>query len=204
MLTIGITGGIGCGKSLLVRMIQEGCEYPCICIDTDSIAKSLMEPGEVSYCLIKKHFGDVVIGDDGRIDSKELSKIVMSDEKQLKILNEFTHPYVIKAVKQILNEHKEEDGIAVIESALLLDTHLYKVCDEVWNVTASIEKRIERLCNYRGYTKERAYSIINNQHDSNWYKEHSTRTFLNDADGGRDMREVLNIFLKTYSSKHKV
>jgi dephospho-CoA kinase len=190
---IGITGGIGCGKSTLISMIDKRVMK----IDTDKIVKYLMAPGNISYALIVEYFGASILEDDSEeIDRKKLASVVMSDKAKLEKLNSFTHPYVIDEVKNIIKRNEDEYDYFIVESALLLETKLKDICDEVWNVTASKKKRIERLCKYRGYTKEEAEAIINNQKPESYYMNNSDRTFINDADGGKDMVELLKISLQ--------
>lgn len=191
---IGITGGIGCGKSKLIELIEERCKV--LNINTDKIAKFLMANGNVSYKLIVDHWGESVLTDN-EIDSKKLAKIVMSNKDELLRLNSFTHPYVIKEVKDIIKRNSDDYDIAVIESALLLDTPLKDLCTEIWNVSANINTRIERLCKYRGYTKEEAERIINNQKSEEYYMRNSDKTFINNKDNGEDMIPLLTISLHT-------
>lgn len=195
MRIIGITGGIGCGKSKLVRMAKAKCN--CLVIDTDTVAKFLMAPGNISYELIVKRWPEV-IDEDNTINRKTLAAITMSDKEALLELNEFTHPYVLKEIKDIIEREQENYDIAIIESALLLDTPIEGLCSETWNVTASMEKRIERLVNYRKYTREQAEAIMANQRSEDWYISNSTKTFINNADGGADMSELLDISLLEY------
>lgn len=195
MRIIGITGGIGCGKSKLVRMAKAKCN--CLVIDTDTVAKFLMAPGNISYELIVKRWPEV-IDEDNTINRKTLAAITMSDKEALLELNEFTHPYVLKEIKDIIEREQENYDIAIIESALLLDTPIAGLCSETWNVTASMEKRIERLVNYRKYTREQAEAIMANQRSEDWYISNSTKTFINNADGGADMAELLDISLLEY------
>lgn len=195
MRIIGITGGIGCGKSKLVKMAKAKCN--CLVIDTDTVAKFLMAPGNISYELIVKRWPEV-IDEDNTINRKTLAAITMSDKEALLELNEFTHPYVLKEIKDVIEREQENYDIAIIESALLLDTPIAGLCSEIWNVTASMEKRIERLVNFRKYTKEQAEAIMANQRSEDWYISNSTKTFINNADGGTDMAELLNISLLEY------
>lgn len=190
MKIIGITGGIGCGKSKLVQMVKERCS--CLSIYTDTVAKFLMAPGNISYELITKRWPEVIDGDK-TINRKILAAITMSDKEALIQLNEFTHPYVIKEIKDVIERESKNYDIAIIESALLLDTPIASMCNEVWNVTANMEKRIERLVNFRGYTREQAEAIMANQKDEDWYISHSTKTFINNAEGGGDIVELLEI-----------
>lgn len=195
MRIIGITGGIGCGKSKLVRMAKTKCN--CLVIDTDTVAKFLMAPGNISYELIVKRWPEV-IDEDNTINRKTLAAITMSDKEALLELNEFTHPYVVKEIKDVIEREQDNYDIVIIESALLLDTPIAGLCNEIWNVTASVEKRIERLVNYRKYTREQAEAIMANQRSEDWYISHSTKTFINNADGGADMAELLDISLLEY------
>ena len=195
MRIIGITGGIGCGKSKLVRMAKAKCN--CLVIDTDTVAKFLMAPGNISYELIVKRWPEV-IDEDNTINRKTLAAITMSDKEALLELNEFTHPYVVKEIKDVIEREQDNYDIVIIESALLLDTPIAGLCNEIWNVTASVEKRIERLVNYRKYTREQAEAIMANQRSEYWYISHSTKTFINNADGGADMAELLDISLLEY------
>lgn len=190
---IGLTGGIGCGKSTLIKLAEERCKV--LNINTDNIAKYLMAKGNVSYDLIVDYWGKDILTDD-EIDKKKLAKIVMNNKDELFRLNSFTHPYVIKEVKDIIKNNSDDYDIVIIESALLLDTPLKDLCTEIWNVSADLDKRIERLCLYRGYTKEEAERIIKNQKTESYYIEHSDKTFVNNKENGEDMIPLLEISLK--------
>lgn len=190
---IGLTGGIGCGKSTLIKLAEERCKV--LNINTDNIAKYLMAKGNVSYDLIVDYWGKDILTDD-EIDKKKLAKIVMNNKDELFRLNSFTHPYVIKEVKDIIKNNSDDYDIVIIESALLLDTPLKDLCTEIWNISADLDKRIERLCLYRGYTKEEAERIIKNQKTESYYIEHSDKTFVNNKENGEDMIPLLEISLK--------
>lgn len=136
---IGVTGGIGCGKSKLIEIMKK--RFNVLYIDTDTIAKYLMSKGNISYKLIVSHFGKDIL-EENEIDKKKLSTIVMNNKKQLEKLNSFTHPYVIKEVLNIIKTEQDNYDYIMLESALLLDTDLYKLCDETWNVSADLEIRI--------------------------------------------------------------
>lgn len=194
---IGITGGIGCGKSKLVRMILK--DYNCLALDTDSIAKKIMEPGEMAYKMIVEYFGKRILKENGSIDSKKLSAIVMNDEKELEVLNRLTHPQVIKEVKRIAEAEADNYDAVIVESALLLETPLKNICNEIWNVSADKEIRLERLCKLRGYTREQAESIMANQQPESYYSKNSTKTFINNKDGGGDMTEMIKISMLEYT-----
>ena len=88
LLIIGVTGGIGSGKSTVVRILQK---YGADVIFADDVAKEMTEPGMPAYKEIIKHFGAGIIGEDKRIDRKKLADIVFSDSAELQVLNRLTH-----------------------------------------------------------------------------------------------------------------
>ena len=191
-MVIGVTGGIGCGKSKIIEIMKE--KYNILNINTDNIAKYLMCSGNISYDLIVKHFGSSVLDEDKEIDRKKLSLIVLKNKDELLKLNSYTHPYVIKEVKDIIDKEKDNYNYIMLESALLIETELHKICDETWNIKADLNIRIDRLCNYRGYTKEEAINIINNQKSEKYYEENTSRTLINNTEN--DLKEILKIIIK--------
>ena len=96
MKIIGITGGIGSGKTAVLDIMQR--DYGAFIMEADALAHRLMEPGQISYNDIVEHFGRDILDEDSRIDRAKLSAVVFSDQKQLDILNSITHPNVKKAI----------------------------------------------------------------------------------------------------------
>ena len=92
MKIIGITGGIGSGKTAVLDIMQR--DYGAFIMEADALAHRLMEPGQISYNDIVEHFGRDILDEDSRIDRAKLSAVVFSDQKQLDILNSITHPKV--------------------------------------------------------------------------------------------------------------
>ena len=95
---VGVTGGVGSGKSVVMRMLEE--EFGARIILADLVAHDLMEPGAVSYKQIVDHFGTEILASDGTIDRPSLSQLVFSDPDKLSILNQITHPNVKKEIFQ--------------------------------------------------------------------------------------------------------
>ena len=100
---IGITGGVGSGKSVVMHMLEE--EFGARIILADLVAHDLMEPGAVSYEQIVKNFGSEILALDGTIDRTKLSRLVFLDPKKLSVLNQITHPNV---KKEILHSKKNK------------------------------------------------------------------------------------------------
>lgn len=180
MKVIGITGGVGCGKSFIMEQLQE--RYQAGIILTDLVAHDLMEPGGVSYQEIVVCFGTKILEPDGKINRQALGSIVFQDKEALLKLNSITHPNVKKEVIRRIEEMKraKEVSIIMVEAALLIEEHYDEICDELWFIDASDEVRIKRLMEKRGYTKEKCLSIMSNQLQRERFLEHCGRVIYND------------------------
>ncbi len=156
---LGITGGVGCGKSTVLDILQK--EYGAYVIQADIVAHELMEPGQTSYKAIVEHFGQEILAEDGHIDRKALGAIVFADEEKLALLNSLTHPAVKMEIRRRITE--SQNIFIVIEAALLLEDHYDEICDEIWYVYADREVRFQRLAASRGYSREKSRSMMDNQ-----------------------------------------
>ena len=180
MKVIGITGGVGCGKSFIMEQLQE--RYQAGIILTDLVAHDLMEPGGISYQEIVSCFGTKILQSDGKINRQALGAIVFKDKESLLKLNSITHPNVKKEVIRRIEEMKraKEVSIIMVEAALLIEEHYDEICDELWFIDASDEVRIKRLMEKRGYSKEKCFSIMSNQLQRERFLEHCERVIYND------------------------
>lgn len=163
MKVIGVTGGVGSGKSVVLSILEE--EYQAKVILTDLVAHDLMQIGQRNYVEIVKEFGTDILQEDKSIDRKKLGKIVFEDKEKLERLNQITHPGVKQEVKEIVARIKQEGKASMIllESALLLEAGYEDIYDEIWYVYVEKEVRYQRLLDGRGYTREKTDSIIKNQ-----------------------------------------
>lgn len=163
MKVIGITGGIGSGKSLVLNILKE--KNGAILIDTDGIAKKQMEVGGASYQDVVDCFGEDILQSDGSIDRRKLSNIVFNDKDKLQRLNELTHPNVIDVVKKQIEEFRTKQNVTylVMETALIIEAELDTICDTVWYVYASEDNRRTRLKINRDYTDEKIDAIFASQ-----------------------------------------
>ena len=164
-MIIGVTGGVGAGKSTVLEILKE--EYGAKLIMCDDVARKLQEPGRASYNAICAYFGEEILtgGPGSEIDRTALAKIVFNDEEKLEKLNGMTHPLVKEEVMHLINVYYYEDpyGIIVIEAALLIEAGYRNILDELWCVTAGSETRIKRLMESRGYSRERALDMMGKQ-----------------------------------------
>ena len=162
MKTIGITGGVGAGKSTVLGFLKK--EYQASVCESDKVAHQLQEPGEDCYRTIIEEFGCDILHADGTIDRKKLGGIVFADEQKLQRLNQIVHPQVKEYIRKRKESEKEAGTkIFVIEAALLIEDHYEEICDELWYIHTPDEVRRKRLKESRGYTDARIDGIMKNQ-----------------------------------------
>lgn len=156
-MIIGLMGGVGSGKSTVLNYLRD--QYNAEIIQSDMVAKEVMKPGFEAFNEIKQAFPDVI--SDNAINNNRLAGIVFNDKEKLKQLNSITHPATVKEIISRINSSSK--NIIVVESAILPGSGLEEICDELWFVFCEKETRIKRLMDSRGYTREKALNIINNQ-----------------------------------------
>lgn len=143
MKVIGLTGGIASGKSTVSTMLRE---LGAAVIDVDLVGRDVVSKGEAAYNKIIENFGKDILMEDGSINRKKLGNIVFSDHEKLKLLNQITHPEIIKKVNEIIAElEKENKKVAVVDAAILIEMGLHKYVDSVWLVVVDNETQLERL-----------------------------------------------------------
>ncbi|MCI8940481.1 MAG: dephospho-CoA kinase [Dorea sp.] len=162
MKVIGITGGVGTGKSEVLKYL-EGKHGAVIC-QADLVARNLEKKNTICYRQIVEHFGDGILQENGRLDREKLAKVVFSDEEERKTLNAIVHPAVKKRILALIKEQeKKGTELFVLEAALLLEDHYDEVCDETWYIYAEDSVRRKRLKLSRGYGDERIDGIFRSQ-----------------------------------------
>lgn len=182
MKVIGLTGGIGSGKSLVANILSN--KYHAYLMVTDAIAKAQMEPGGVSYKAVIDYIGKHILNEDGTINRSRLASIIFEDkEKRLKI-NELTHPLVLEEVLLKIKELKAEGTVpyVVVETALMIEAGYDFICDEVWYVYAPEEERRRRLKESRNYSDEKINSIFENQSKEEAFRAKYTKVIENTGD----------------------
>lgn len=181
MKIIGITGGIGSGKTAVLNILKD--DYGAFVMEADALAHRLMEPGQISYNDIVNAFGTDILDGNGIIDRQKLGQIVFNDEEKLNILNSITHPNVKKAILSSIEEKRHSGcDLYVLEAALLIQDGYLDICDEMWFIYADLEKRIERLCMFRSFTRERAMDVIRSQAPDEYYEVNCAKKVDNSGD----------------------
>jgi dephospho-CoA kinase len=170
MKVLGITGGIGSGKTLVLNILKEN--YNAEIIEADRLGHELMEPGRAVYNNVVSYFGRDILGKDDTIDRKKLGDIVFHDKDKLALLNSISHPLVKEEIVRRIEEQKDAGKkLFVIEAALLIQDGYKSICDKMCYVYADLDVRISRLCEYRGFTQERAQAVIDSQESEAFYLE---------------------------------
>lgn len=161
MRKIGITGGIGSGKSEASAYLELKGAF---LIDADEISRNIAEKGEAGYEEIVKEFGEAVLFDGGELNRKKLADIVFSDQEKLETLNKIMHCKINDVICDKL-EYCEKNGVllVVLDVPLPKKTGFLELADEIYVVDTDMEIRIERLMKYRGFTYEEAMARINRQ-----------------------------------------
>jgi dephospho-CoA kinase len=146
---IGLTGGIGAGKSTVAAMLAE---RGAVVIDADRVAHEVYLPGTRGHELLVERFGPDILADDGSVDRAKLGAIVFNDRQALTDLNAVIHPLVRQEVAQRLLAANEEDpgAVVVVEAALMTETGWTGGSGEVWTVVVDPDIAIERLVTLRG------------------------------------------------------
>ena len=164
MKFIGITGGVGAGKSAILDYLKNKPDTKVML--ADEIAHELMVPGTQCYDRLKAEFGtEDIYQKDGFFDRIKLAQVIFSDDEKRKKLNGIVHPAVRKYVIGQAAYEREEGKIKllVLEAALLIEEHYDEICDELWYIYTSEENRRIRLKKQRNYSDEKISEIFNSQ-----------------------------------------
>ena len=164
MKFIGITGGVGAGKSAILDYLKNKPDTKVML--ADEIAHELMVPGTQCYDKLKAEFGtEDIYQKDGFFDRIKLAQVIFSDDEKRKKLNGIVHPAVRKyVIGQAAYERKEgKIKLLVLEAALLIEGHYDEICDELWYIYTSEENRRIRLKKQRNYSDEKIDEIFKSQ-----------------------------------------
>ena len=156
---IGLTGGVGSGKSTILAMLK--AEYGALILEADRIAEEMMQPGGPSYGKLTELLGREILKDDGSIDRSLMSRKVFADPDLLQQVNLIVHPDTLDEVRRRIRNAEEK--LIVYESAIPEEACFAELTDAVLYVYASEETRLERLFFGRGYSFEKTESIMRRQ-----------------------------------------
>lgn len=192
MFVLGITGGVGSGKSLVAKLMSEKCNA-CLII-ADKLGHVVIEPNSSGFEKVVCRFGRDIVGSDGMIDRNKLSDIVFNDDEARKALNAIIHPEVLSYIKKYIDDRKDIDGIIIVETAIMYETGCDKLCDEILYVYVPADIRISRLSASRGYSEEKSRSIIESQKPDKFFMDRADKVIDNSGDKNHLYAEIDAVF----------
>lgn len=187
---IGVTGGVGVGKSRVLGLLED--KFGAEVILADEVGRRLMEPEGCCFLPVAKLFGPRVIGEDGRLDRGWIAGQVFHDKELLEKLNQIVHPAVKREIARQCRESRA--AFVAVEAALLLEAHYEDVCDEIWYIYADEETRRKRLRETRGYSDERIDAVMANQLSEEAFRA-GCRRVIDNSGGLTDTEEQIRKIL---------
>ena len=195
-MVIGITGGIGSGKSVVTSLLRD--KFGAAVIDTDTIGHEVIEIGKSAYKKVIETFGNKVLAKDGSIDRKKLGSLVFSNQELLCKLNDIIHPAVEAEVDKRIAEFTQKNyKYIALETALLIKVGYNRKCDKVWFVYADKDIRLKRLYNNRGVEKEKAIKIFESQNSEEEFRNIADDIINNSGSESETEIQIKNI-LESY------
>lgn len=163
MLVIGITGGVGAGKTRILQVLQTHCN--CRIVLADEVGNKVKEPGQKCYDKIVKLLGNTILEEDSTINRLKMAEKIFSEKKLLEEVNQIIHPAVKEYILKEIEMEKEKNEVEVffLEAALLIEAGYIPLLDELWYIYSDKHVREERLRKSRGYTQEKIRQIMSKQ-----------------------------------------
>ena len=180
MYTIGITGGIGAGKSEVLAYLEK--RWGAFVLRLDDVSRDLLVPGTEEYRKTVELFGEEILFPDGQPDRKKIAGLIFNDEPLRAGLDAIIHPGVRRETMRIMEERKKlGTKLFVMEAALLIEDHYDAICNELWYIYAGITTRYSRLVSSRHYSPERIRDTMARQLSEREFREHTDFTVDNDG-----------------------
>lgn len=190
MLTIGLTGGIGSGKSTVAKILGE---FGAPIIDADKVAHTTYAPGGAAYDAVVAAFGATILAPDRTIDRRKLGAIVFGNPDQLNKLTSIVWPATFQSIRAKINDLRASGAKTpiIVEAAILIEANWQPLFDEIWLVRASRQAVIDRIERQRGLkpaeTEARIHAQLSDQERAKY------ASLVIDNNGSLDeLREVLN------------
>ncbi len=189
---IGVTGGVGAGKSTVLGYIKE--HYNCLVIFSDDVANEIKKRGFPAYDKLVDLLGKEILGDDSEIDRSKMAKAIFNNKNKLKNVNNILHPAVNEYIINIIDSERSRNfyDYVFVEAALLIENGYDKVVDELWYIYASEEARRQRLKASRGYSDEKITDILKSQLSDETFREYCSFVIDNSGSIEEAAKEIDN------------
>jgi dephospho-CoA kinase len=179
MKVIGLTGGIGSGKSTVSALLAE---MGATVLDADKVGHQAYEPGSETWHEVVKAFGREILAEDETIDRSKLSGIVFADPEALARLNGIMHPRMYRMMEARIDEFRRRGvEVVVLEAAILIEANWVPLADEVWVTVASEATVIRRVKERTGWSEEQIQSRIRSQLSNEERSKHARVVITNDG-----------------------
>lgn len=181
MKIIGITGGVGAGKTQILSYIGE--HYQCRIIRADETAHLLYEKGQACYQALVELLGNRILDGNGAIDKKKMAELIFQDKELLENVNAIVHPAVKQYILEQISYEKEkkEADYFFIEAALLIEEHYDEIADELWYIHSDADIRKERLAQSRQYSAQKISDIMSGQLSEEAFRKHCQKAIINNG-----------------------
>lgn len=181
MYAIGVTGGIGSGKSEVLNYLKE--RWDAYILRLDDVSRSLLEPDGALYGEAVRLFGEEIVKEDQSLDRAQIAARIFENETERDALDALIHPAVKRETIRLMGEQKEAGtDLFVVEAALLIEDHYDALCDEMWYIYADTDTRYRRLISSRGYTEERIQKTMEKQLSEEEFRAHAGLVIDNSGD----------------------
>lgn len=193
MKIIGITGGVGAGKSQILSYIQD--HYCSRIVRADEVAHLVKEPGQVCYKGLIDLLGEKILNEDGTIHKGKMAEMIFSDKNLLEKVNALIHPEVKKYILNQIQLEQERGEVAYffIEAALLIEEHYDEIVDELWYIHADIDVRKQRLMQSRNYSEQKVADIMRGQLREEDFRCHCKEVISNNGDLEETYKQIKQI-----------
>ncbi|MBR4707211.1 MAG: dephospho-CoA kinase [Pseudobutyrivibrio sp.] len=194
MKFIGITGGVGAGKSTVLDLLKEN--FNCKVLLADEVAASLMKSGQDCFNqVVALPWPESIVGLDGEIDRPKMAKFMFADDRLREAVNAIVHPAVEREVLNQVETERDAHNIEYFffEAALLIECGYGKLVDEMWYIYATEEVRAKRLKESRGYSKERIEQTMASQRSDASFRQQADQVIDNSGDKGDTLKQLRHL-----------
>jgi dephospho-CoA kinase len=192
MILVGVTGGLGAGKSTVARMLGS---RGAVIVDADELAARALEPGTGSYERVCELFGDGIVQPDGRLDRSAIAQRVFHDAEKRKALESIVHPEVFRGLAETVEAHRDTDHVVVFDVPLLVEVGLQDAFDVVVVVTAPPDQQLLRVMHDRTMSEGDARARIAAQVSSAERESAADVVIANEGDLEELEREVEGLWV---------
>lgn len=197
MKIIGITGGIGSGKTEVAKVFKKlGAKI----ISGDKIGKEVVEKNRSVLSKLLKEFGEEILSSNKKLNRRKLGEIAFSSVENRDKLNKIVHPYLLSDLKKQIREYRKRGpGIVIIDAALIIEWGLQKELDYLILVESNLKNRLKRMKEYSGYSQKEALNRIKAQIDYKTKRRYADYIIRNDKDLRELNRKVVYLWEKLIS-----